>query len=310
MVMGEEESINCEEAFDSIFSHFIQEFVIDSVLGEYRFAFDETEENMSDEEVIIPDSVGDWLHPTIKCTDLSKSTDKLFDVRRLHESFDLDLEDEEEELISNIILDRLIEGTQEAITFQITESNEQDTDVTQEADTVQSVENNEQGNSFLDMVTDGTQERVTFQVNESNEQGNKFIDRERAKSHHFGVGRTSSIRNVYNTIFHRSKSSTKRVKEPEELENLVSNKKNRRFFKRTRRKKQEPTPTSIEVQEGTDVSSQVQSKLISRLFTGQKANRGQENDNEKMLDGTGHSRTVLGGIRNSLMNLFRNRVVV
>lgn len=49
MVMGEEESFNCEEAFDSIFSHFIQEFVIDSVLGEYRFAFDETEENMSDE---------------------------------------------------------------------------------------------------------------------------------------------------------------------------------------------------------------------------------------------------------------------
>ncbi|VDH99274.1 Hypothetical predicted protein, partial [Mytilus galloprovincialis] len=108
----------------------------------------------------------------------------------------------------------------------------------------------------------------------------------------------------------RSKSSTKKVKEPEELENLVSNKKNRRFFKRTRRKNQEPMPTSIEVQEGTDVSSQVQSKLISRLFTGHKANRGQENDNENMLDGTGNSRTVLGGIRNSLMNLFRNRVVI
>ncbi|XP_076070734.1 uncharacterized protein LOC143042331 isoform X2 [Mytilus galloprovincialis] len=237
--MGEDESINCEEAFESIFSHFIQEFVIDSVFGEYLFAFDETEENMSDEEVIIPDSVGDWLHPTIKCTDVSKSTDKLFEVRRLHESFDLDIEDEDDEIISNIILDRLIDVTQEAITFQITGSNVQDTDVTPEAVTVQIIENNEQGNSFLDRVTDGTQETVTFQVNESDAQGNKFVDRERAKSHHFGVGRTSSIRNVFNTIFHRSKSSTKKVKEPEELENLVSNKKNRRFFKRTRRKNQD-----------------------------------------------------------------------
>lgn len=83
----------------------------------------------------------------------------------------MNLEDEDEELISNIILDRLIEGTQEAITFQIIESNAQDTDVSPEEVTVQIIENNEQGNSFLDRVTDGTQETVTFQVNESNEQG-------------------------------------------------------------------------------------------------------------------------------------------
>lgn len=326
--MGEEEPINCEEAFDSIFSHFIQEFVIDSVFGEFGFAFDETEENMSDEEVIIPDSVGDWLHPTIKCTDVSKSADKLFDDRRLQESFDLDLEDEEEEIISNIILDRITDGTQEAITFQIIESNEQGTDgtqvaipfqiiesneqgtdVTPETITFQIIESNDQGNTFLERITDGTHETVTFQVSESNEQENKFVDRERAKSHHFGLGRTSSIRNVFNTIFHRrSKSTTKGVKEPEEFENIVSNKKNRRFFKRTRRNNKEPKTTSIEVQEATDISSQVQNKLISRLFTGNKANR--QNDNERMLDGTGHSRTVLGGIRNSLMNLFRNRVVV
>ncbi|XP_052087139.1 uncharacterized protein LOC127724241 isoform X2 [Mytilus californianus] len=263
---------------------------------------------MSDEEVIIPDSAGDWLHPTIKCTDVSKSTDKLFDERRLQESFDLDLEDEEEEIISNIILDRITDGTQEAITFQIIESNEQGTDGTPEAVTFQIIESNEQGNTFLERITVGTQETMTVQVNESNEQEYKPVDRERAKSHHSGLGRTSSIRNVFNTIFHRSKSTTKGVKEPEELENLVSNKKNRRFFKRTRRNNKEPKTTSIEVQEATDISSQVQNKLISRLFTGNKANR--QNDNERMLDGTGHSRTVLGGIRNSLMNLFRNRVVV